>query len=95
MTRTFGKLILLSILVTGITACKPKNTGGAPAPNPPPVGGTPPPTSTPPPAAPLTVAQQLGAVFAVIFGAASTAEPKDPAAGDLVPVSTTTEPINF
>lgn len=92
MTRTFGKLILISILVTGITACKPKNNGGTPT-NPPPVGGTPPPTT--PPTAPPTVAQQLGAVFATIFGAASTAEPKDPAAGDLVPVSATTEPINF
>jgi hypothetical protein len=92
MTRKLGKLILISILVTGIVACKPKNNGSPPVSNPPPVGTTPPAT---PPAAPLTVAQQLGAVFATIFGAASTTEPKDPAAGDIVPVSATAEPINF
>ena len=92
MTRKLGKLILISILVSGIAACKPKNNGAAPTP-PPPVGTTPPPAT--PPAAPLTVAQQLGAAFATLFAAASATEPKDPAAGDLVPVSVTTEPINF
>jgi hypothetical protein len=91
MTRKLGKLILISILVTGIAACKGKSSQ-APAPAPPPVGGTPPAT---PPAAPLTVAQQLGTAFSAIFTAASTGEPKDPAAGDLIPVSATTEPINF
>jgi hypothetical protein len=92
MTRKLGKLILISILVSGIAACKPKNNGAAPTP-PPPVGTVPPPAT--PPTAPLTVAQQLGAVFATIFTAASTADPKDPAAGDLVAVSTTKEPIDF
>lgn len=90
MTRNLGKLILISILVTGIAACKGKSSSApAPAP-PPPVGGAP-----PPPAAPLTVAQQLGTVFSTIFTAVSTAEPKDPAAGDLVPVSLTKDPIDF
>jgi hypothetical protein len=90
MTRNLGKLILISILVTGVAACKGKNSTG-PAPAPPPVGGAPP----APPATPPTVAQKFGAAFATIFAAAATAEPKDPAAGDLGPVTATGEPVDF
>ena len=92
-SRNSTKLILLSsCMVIALSACGSGNNS-PPPPAPPPIGGTPPPPPPPPP--PTSVAGQLGAGFASIFGAAANSQPKDPAPGDIVPVNKTAQPINF
>lgn len=84
MKRLQYKHLTLVWLLAGLAACD--NMVDQPTPPPPP----PPP---PPPAA--TVVDQLGAGFATTFRASSMAEPRDPVAGDLVPVTSARDPINF
>ena len=92
MTRMSVKLILMSIGVMGVSACGSGNSSPPPPPPAPPPVGSPPPTTPPPP---TSVAGQLGAGFAAIFGAAANSQPKDPSPSDIVPVNKTAQPINF
>lgn len=57
----------------------------------------PPPTSTPAPPPPVGTAslESLGATFAGLFRAGNDTEPRDPAEGDLPPISFTTEPVDI
>jgi hypothetical protein len=52
-------------------------------------------TGAPAPAPTGSVIDLLGAGFASIFRASPTSEPRKPVAGDLTPVSSTADPINF
>jgi hypothetical protein len=78
------KYLTLAGLLASVAACE--NKVDQPV--------TPPPPPPPPPAA-MNVIDQLGAGFATIFRASGTAEPRKPAAGDIVAVSSTRDPINF
>ena len=93
MTRNISRPILVAVLVLGLSACGGGggNGGTQPPPTAPPVGGAPP----PPPTATPTLAERFGAAFAAIFGTTASAEPKDPAAGDIVAVNASAEPVDF
>ena len=51
---------------------------------------TPPPT---PPAARFE--DQFGANFGIAFRASANSDPRDPAPGDIIPISFTTDPVNI
>jgi hypothetical protein len=67
-----------------LVSCGGGGSDGGPGPG----AGTPP----PPPAVPFP--GQLGIGFSITFGAAANAEPRDPQAGDVIPVSLSAEPID-
>jgi len=48
----------------------------------------------PPAPPPVPFPGQLGIGFSVTFGAAAIAEPRDPQAGDVIPISLSAEPID-
>jgi hypothetical protein len=56
-------------------------------------GGTVTPTPTPDP--PARLEDQFGANFGAAFRAAANMDPRDPAPGDLIPISFTTDPVNI
>ena len=85
MTKTFWKVAGVAAMASGLAAC-----GGG--------GGTtaaaPPPVVVPPVAAPLE--DQFGAGFGVAYrGAPNTDPARDPVAGDLIPLSLTTEAVTL
>ena len=84
MKRAHYKYMTLAGLLATVAACDNKVEQPAPP--------APPPGLTPPPA---FIFDQLGAGFATTFRASSMAEPRDPVAGDLVPVTSARDPINF
>lgn len=73
-------------LTASLAACDSGGGGGG-------GGGTPP---TPPaPPAPARIEDGFGPQFGAAFRADANSNPRDPAAGDLVPVSFTTDPVNI
>lgn len=84
MKRTHYKYVTLAWLLAGLAACD--NMVDQPAAPPPP---------PPPPPPPTTVVDQLGTGFATTFRASSMANPREPVAGDIVPVTSARDPINF
>ncbi len=81
MKRVHYKYAALAGLLVTVAACD--NRVDQPAAPPPP----------PPP--PVGVVDQLGAGFATTFRAGSMTEPRNPAEGDIVPVTSARDPINF
>ena len=53
-------------------------------------------TVTPPaPPTPVRLEDQFGAQFGATFRTAPNSDPRDPAPGDLIPISFTTDPVNL
>ena len=69
--------------LTGLAACSDNDSGS--------VQVTPPPPT--PPAARFE--DQFGANFGVAFRGVANSDPREPAAGDLAPISFTTDPVNI
>lgn len=84
MKRFLLRSAAVAALAAGLSACG----GGG---NDDSVTVTPPPP--PPPAAPLE--DQFGAQFGAIFRTPANSDPTDPAPGDLIPISFTTDPVNI
>lgn len=89
MKRLLLKFAMTAVVVVSLAACGKSNKrdevvvappASAPAP-PPPVGAT--------------ALESISAAFAAFFRASSDTEPRDPAEGDLPPVSFTTEPVDI
>jgi hypothetical protein len=83
MTQSLGKIVLVSLMVVGLAACK-KDRKVQPQPPEP-----------PPPAQPQALEDKFGANFGTTFRANKDSEPRDPADGDIIPVNSTAEPIDF
>ncbi|MBW3560219.1 MAG: hypothetical protein KY449_10715 [Proteobacteria bacterium] len=82
MTRILRAAAVLALLGAGLAACDGGRNNKS-------VEVTLPPA--PPAAAPLE--DQFGVGFGAAFRASNNTDPRDPAEGDLVPVSFTTDPV--
>lgn len=80
MKRTLIIGTALLLLAGSLSACKSGNKDVA---------------VTPPPTPPAKFEAQFGANFATAFQGAPNSEPKDVAAGDVIAVSPTAEPVNL
>ncbi len=72
-------------LAAGLSACGGGSDGGGNVVNPP--------NPPAPPAAKFE--DQFGAGFGAAYRVASNADPVEPSPGDLIPLSLTTDPVNF
>ena len=93
----FRSLVAVGLLLS-LAACFGDSNGGGDTTAPPvsttPTTPTPTPTPTTPTPAP-TIAQQISAAFAAIFGQGPDTEGKDPVESDLPAVNFDREPIDF
>lgn len=87
MKQTISRLMIISMIVVPLGACGGKKKRQPP---PPPAVVTP----TPPPVG-ANFEDQFGAGFGKFFRAAAWSEPGDPQAGDVIPISFSSEPVNF
>lgn len=84
MKRVHYKYMTLAGLLATVAACDSKVEQPAPP--------APPPGLTPPPA---FIFDRLGAGFVTAFRAGPMENPREPVAGDIVPVTSASDPINF
>lgn len=81
MAHKLKRLVAVGLLAATLAACGSNET---PAPPPP-----------PPPPPPAPVEDQFGAGFGSAFRANPNSDASDPAAGDIIPVSLTAEPVTL
>ncbi|MEL6955159.1 MAG: hypothetical protein AAFO88_00830 [Pseudomonadota bacterium] len=89
-------IVVMSATVLAMAGCSggndlPPTPIPSPPPPPPPPPPSPPPPPPPPPANP---SGQLGAGFSISFDQPATAEPLDPAFGDVIAIDKTAEPLD-